>query len=96
MSDKEKPFQQIGMEFEDDYRGRARKLLAFLQERAKEVEGNPDALLATVDEYCYSSDRRMMHVGDKKGLCELSTNSRGKKKLASPTVLHRPGISWKP
>ncbi|XP_038056180.1 catechol O-methyltransferase-like [Patiria miniata] len=41
------------------------RLLAYLKERAAEIRGNPAALLAATDEFCYKT--RMMHVGDKKG-----------------------------
>ncbi|XP_038068898.1 catechol O-methyltransferase-like [Patiria miniata] len=57
----------INDEFLEDRVGRTKKMLAHLKERAAEISGDPAALLAATDKYCYEKDRRMMHVGDKKG-----------------------------
>ncbi|XP_022086441.1 catechol O-methyltransferase-like [Acanthaster planci] len=46
---------------------KAEKLLAHLKECVKEFEGDPTALLAVTDKYCYENCS-MMHVGDKKGV----------------------------
>ena len=46
---------------------RAERLMAHLKEHTQEIEGDPAALLAATDKYCYEKDSRMMHVGDKKG-----------------------------
>ncbi|XP_022083532.1 catechol O-methyltransferase-like [Acanthaster planci] len=57
----------ITKDFLGDYENKGKKMVDYLMERVSEINGDPSALLAATDEYCYGEGRWMMHVGDKKG-----------------------------
>ena len=67
-SDKDLSDSVILQEFRArDFVDKAKSMLAYLKEHAEEINEDPAALIAAADKYCYEKDRRMMHVGDKKG-----------------------------